>query len=107
MVDKINPAAAANAYANVGKTAAVKTIGAVGGDAVGKTSFSDMLKNATTQSINTMRAGERASARAVTGEASLPEVVQAVNAAELTLQTVVAIRDRVIGAYQEIMRMPI
>ncbi len=35
-----------------------------------------------------MRAGEVASARAVTGEASLPEVVQAVNAAELTLQTV-------------------
>jgi flagellar hook-basal body complex protein FliE len=33
-------------------------------------------------------------------------VVEAVNAAELTLQTVVAVRDRIIGAYQEIMRMP-
>lgn len=108
MVDKINPAAAANAYANMGKTAAVNnTIGAIGGDAAGKTSFGDMLKNAAAESIKTMRAGETASARAVTGEASLPEVVQAVNAAELTLQTVVAIRDRVIGAYQEIMRMPI
>lgn len=104
MVDKVNPAAAANAYANMGKTA---SIGAVGGDATGQTSFGDMLKNAAVDSIKIMRAGEAASARAVTGQASLPEVVQAVNAAELTLQTVVAIRDRVIGAYQEIMRMPI
>ena len=54
-----------------------------------------------------MKAGEQMSARAVTGEASLPEVVQAVNAAELTLSTVVAVRDRLITAYQEIMRMPI
>jgi flagellar hook-basal body complex protein FliE len=30
-----------------------------------------------------------------------------VNAAEMTLETVVAIRDRVIAAYQDIMRMPI
>jgi flagellar hook-basal body complex protein FliE len=33
-------------------------------------------------------------------------VVEAVNAAEITLQTVVAVRDRIITAYQEIMRMP-
>ncbi len=35
------------------------------------------------------------------------DVVQAVSNAELTLQTVVAVRDRVVNAYQEIMRMPI
>ena len=44
---------------------------------------------------------------AVAGQTSLQEVVEAVNAAELTLQTVVAVRDRMIAAYQEIMRMPI
>jgi flagellar hook-basal body complex protein FliE len=32
--------------------------------------------------------------------------VEAVNAAEITLQTVVALRDRMISAYQEILRMP-
>lgn len=106
MVDKIsNPAAAANAYASMAKT------GSASADTVGKVasgpSFGDMLKSAAVESIQVMRAGEVASARAVTGQASLPEVVQAVNAAELTLQTVVAVRDRVIGAYQEIMRMPI
>jgi flagellar hook-basal body complex protein FliE len=34
-------------------------------------------------------------------------VVQAVSRAELALQTTTAIRDRVVSAYQEIMRMPI
>ena len=35
------------------------------------------------------------------------QVVNAVNAAELTLETVVAVRDKVIAAYQDIMKMPI
>ena len=48
-----------------------------------------------------------ASADALTGDIGLPELVQAVSAAELTLQTTVAVRDRMISAYQEIMRMPI
>jgi flagellar hook-basal body complex protein FliE len=47
------------------------------------------------------------SAKAVTGEADLTDVVTAVTNAELTLQTVVSVRDRLISAYQEIMRMPI
>ena len=46
-------------------------------------------------------------AKAVAGEADILEVVSAVSNAEMTLQTVVAVRDRVLGAYQEIMRMPI
>jgi flagellar hook-basal body complex protein FliE len=105
MVDKIaNPAAAANAYATTAKTAGIGNIGSAAGD---KVSFGDILKNSAIESIQTLRGGEQASAKAITGEAKLPEVVQAVTAAELTLQTVVAVRDRVIGAYQEIMRMPI
>ena len=40
-------------------------------------------------------------------QAELADVITAVSNAEVTLQTVVAIRDRVIQAYQDIMRMPI
>ena len=106
MVDQIaNPAAAAKAYANMAKSATATMPAPT--DVADKVSFGDVLKNAAVESIKTMRAGETASARAVTGQATLPEVVQAVTAAELTLQTVVAVRDRVISAYQEIMRMPI
>ena len=39
--------------------------------------------------------------------ASLQDVVEAVTEAELSLQKMTAVRDRVISAYQEIMRMPI
>jgi len=104
MVDKIaNPAAAANAYAATSKGMDLgKGIGAPQ-----KESFGDVLKNAAVRSINTLRAGEAASAKAVSGEASLPEVVQAITASEVTLQTVMAVRDRLVGAYQEIMRMPV
>jgi flagellar hook-basal body complex protein FliE len=101
-VDKIaNPVAAASAYASSAKTA--RTPG-MGKDVP---SFGDMLKNSAQSAIQTMRAGEKAQAQAVTGTASLTDVVEAVTSAELTLQSVVAIRDKMIGAYQDIMRMPI
>ena len=44
---------------------------------------------------------------AIAGGGNLTEVVQAVSRAELALQTTTAIRDRVVSAYQDIMRMPI
>jgi flagellar hook-basal body complex protein FliE len=92
---------AANIYA---KTSNIGTEKIAGDDSV---SFSDFLKKNISQSIDTIKQGEKTSALAVTGEADLSEVVQAVNAAELTLQTVVAVRDRLVSAYQEIMRMPL
>jgi flagellar hook-basal body complex protein FliE len=98
----IDPSAAASAYANTSKVAAGKVVG--GNDGV---SFSDFLREQAAESIKSVKAGETMSAKAVTGEANLTDVVQAVTSAELTLQTVVAVRDRLVGAYQEIMRMPI
>lgn len=104
-IDKINPAAAAGAYANIQKTGL--TQGMEGDDAVSPGAFGDMIRKAASDSIQTMRAGEKASADAVAGKADLTDVVEAVTSAELTLQTVVAVRDRMLSAYQEIMRMPI
>lgn len=103
MVDLVNPAQAANIYQTMqGLQKAVPA--ARENDAP---SFGDMVKGAATSSIDSLRAGEKASAQAVTGQADLTEVVEAVTAADLTLQTVVAVRDRMLSAYQEIMRMPI
>ncbi len=101
-MDKINPAMAANAYTN-----SSKVMDAPGFDSAQGKNFGDVLRDAATKTMETMRAGESATARAVTGEASLPEVVQAITASEITLQTVVAMRDRMVTAYQEIMRMPV
>ena len=70
-------------------------------------SFADLLGQAVTDAIATERQGETMSAKAIAGKADIGEVVSAVTNAELTLQTAVAIRDRVISAYQDIISMPI
>ena len=59
------------------------------------------------KSVEAGKAAELATASAVAGEADLTDVVTAVSNAEMTLQTVVTVRDRVVAAYQEILRMPI
>ncbi len=46
-------------------------------------------------------------AKQVAGQADIVDVVNSVNAAEITLDTVVAVRDKVVAAYQSIMNMPI
>jgi flagellar hook-basal body complex protein FliE len=101
-IDKATSALAANTYANALNTA--KGAGVTSSD---KVSFGDLVETAAKDSIDTLKEGEKMSANAVTGNATLTDVVEAVTAAELTLQTVVAVRDRMLSAYQEIMRMPI
>ena len=69
--------------------------------------FGTMVRDLISESVDAGHRGEEMSARGVTGQADLNEVVMAVNNAELSLQMVVGVRDRVIQAYQEIIRMPI
>jgi len=69
--------------------------------------FADVLRDATEGAAQTLREGEHQSLKAAMGTADLTDVVTAVGKAEMTLQTVVTLRDRVIQAYQEILRMPI
>lgn len=69
--------------------------------------FSSMLSNAASGTIDTLKRSEAVSFDAVAGKASLSEVVTAVNSADIALKSVVAIRDRVINAYQDIIKMPI
>ena len=88
----MNPLMAARAYA-----ATQGTGGASAGAAVaGGPDFSQMLQGVM---------GDMT--QAVQGQGSMIDMVTAVSSAEASLQTVVAVRDQVIQAYQEIMRMPI
>ncbi|MBN9588254.1 MAG: hypothetical protein BGN85_04815 [Alphaproteobacteria bacterium 64-11] len=104
------PAAAAAAYRAAEQ---MNTIGQAGAQAVTPAnvspggSFSDFLSGAVKDSISTIRQGEQAATAQVQGKANLVDVVSQVNAAELTLDTVVAVRDKVVQAYQSIMNMPI
>lgn len=70
-------------------------------------SFASLVENIVTNAVETGKASEAASADLVRGKAELVDVVTAVNAAEMSLETLVAVRDKVISAYQDIMRMPI
>jgi flagellar hook-basal body complex protein FliE len=69
--------------------------------------FADLLKQASEGAVGVLKQGEAARLKAVTGKADISEVVTAVTNAEVALQTVTAVRDRVIQAYQDILRMPI
>ena len=69
--------------------------------------FADMVKSAMTDAVHASKHAEGQMAAQVAGKAELVDVVTAISAAESSLETVMAVRDQVISAYQEIMRMPI
>jgi flagellar hook-basal body complex protein FliE len=102
------PAVAAAAYQAIAKMGAAAPAQAGAGSVTGATqSFGDFLSGAVKDSIGTMKQGETMAMKQVAGQADIVDVVNAVNQAELTLNTVVAVRDKVIQAYQSIMQMPI
>lgn len=97
---------AAAAYANAAQRGLTAPGGSAKAGSADGASFGDALKEAVETSINTMHKGEDMTAKGVVGKADLADVVSAVTNAEMTLQAVVNVRDKVISAYQEILRMP-
>lgn len=71
------------------------------------TPFSQLVRNSVEGAVATAKNAEQMTIAAVEGKADISQVVTAVAEAELTLQTVVTVRDKVIDAYKEILRMPI
>jgi flagellar hook-basal body complex protein FliE len=103
MADPITNAVAA--YSNAGKIAA--TPGLTSRDGAQDGGFADLLRKAAENSVETLKQGEQASLNGVMGKADIAQVAAAVANADATLQTIVAVRDRVIAAYQDIIKMPI
>jgi flagellar hook-basal body complex protein FliE len=94
----ITPSAAAAAYTrNSGGSASA---GAPGG-------FGDAITQALGEAVQTGHNADDQAMKAISGGGNLTEVVTALSHAEMTLQTATAIRDRVVQAYQDIMKMPI
>jgi len=75
--------------------------------AVSAPSFSEAMAQVSQDAIDKVKQGEATAIAGVDGQASVQQVVEAVMAAESTLQTAIAIRDKVVSAYQEISRMSI
>lgn len=107
-IDTYGKAMAAYAKAAAGDGAHGAAGGA--GGAAGGASFGDMLQKVVEDGVSSGKAAEQASIAAVGGKGGagtdLGHVVTAVAEAEVSLQTVVAVRERVIEAYKEILRMP-
>lgn len=73
----------------------------------GESAFMGMVADSLESAVQTGRRAEELSLKQISGDADLKDVVTAVANAEHTLETVVAVRDKVLSAYQEILRMPI
>ncbi len=104
------PAIASDAYARLARlteqAGGARPAAALGGE-TGAASFGSLVKDALAA---TMDAGRKADAQGMalaSGKANVVDVVTAVAETEVAVETLVSVRDRVIQAYEEIMRMPI
>ena len=96
----MNPLMAAKAYA------AIQGGGMPTGGAAAP-GFGEMLQNVMGDMTKSTKAAETQMTGAIQGQGNMIDVVTSVSSAEASLETVIAVRDQVIQAYQEIMRMPI
>ena len=105
---EISFASAAAAYASgLAEAARARPDGPAAATEARAAGFADMVADALEVARASGQAAEQDAGRALAGEIGLGDVVTSVTNAEITLQTVVALRDRVINAYNDILRMPI
>jgi flagellar hook-basal body complex protein FliE len=66
-----------------------------------------LLKDAIGSVIETGRKSDTQTTAMASGKSNIVDVVTAVSETEVAVEALVSVRDRVIQAYEEIMRMPI
>ena len=105
-----SPLVAASAYANVARITSNPSLALAnlpGADPKRETSFASVLKEAIS-SVNEIGKKSDVQSRALAnGKANMVDVVTAVSETEVAIDAVVAVRDKVIAAYEDIMKMPI
>ena len=100
-----SPISAISAYANAAKL--LNDPAQAGGEAAGGGSFVSALKDAL-GAVNELGQKSDMQTRAmVNGKSDMVNVVTAVSETEVAIDAVVAVRDKVIQAYEDIMKMPI
>jgi flagellar hook-basal body complex protein FliE len=101
--------AVASAYANASKliTDAAKTSSPASGVTGQSTDFGKILSDTMQGVMDAGKKSDQMSLDLVNGKANVVDVVTAISQTELAMESMVAVRDKVISAYQEIMRMPI
>lgn len=112
-MDSVKLLSANNAY-NIAKTGQAlpgmpgSGVGSIGGQiAPSETAFSNLVSESIGNAVTTVKSGETTAIKGLLSEANLADLATAVTDAELALKTVVSVRDRIISAYQDIIKMPI
>lgn len=101
---------AVNAYNRAGNLYQNERLGSASPQSnnnVGNDVFSGIVKDSVGNVADTLRQAESVATQSLVKQADITDVVTAISDAELTLQTMVSIRDRMVSSLQEIMRMPI
>lgn len=104
------PAQAIEAIGAVGGVSGTAPAGALRAAATAASAavdFTAVLGSMITDTAQKLRASEAAAVEGIRGRASTQAVVDAIMEAERSLQVTMAVRDKVVAAYQEISRMGI
>jgi flagellar hook-basal body complex protein FliE len=100
-----SPTVAANAYASAAR---ILESGAAGkGSETDGTSFGAVLKEALNGVLDTGRKSDAQTVALASGKANVMDVVTAVAETDVAVSTLVSVRDKVIQAYEDIMKMAI
>ncbi len=73
----------------------------------GVSDFGQLLTQLSGEAVQTLKSAEQVSVAAIGNKISAQQAVESILAAERTLQTTVAVRDKLVSAYQEISRLSI
>ena len=71
--------------------------------ATATTMIQELIKNR----VQKVKSSEKVSLDAIKGKAGMLEVMAAVNDSEIALQEIIAVRDKIVGAYLDILKMPL
>jgi flagellar hook-basal body complex protein FliE len=101
------PSVAAGAYASLARLADPSAALDKGGAGAGGQSFGALLKEAVGSVLEAGRKSDAQSQAMAAGKSNIVDLVTAVSETEVAVEALVSVRDKVIAAYEEIMRMPI
>ncbi|VFU06922.1 Flagellar hook-basal body complex protein FliE 2 [Methylocella tundrae] len=88
-------------------TTASPSISATLTPAGGSADFGQVMADVSARAVNDLKSGEATAISALQGKASVQQVVESVMGAEQSLNTAIAIRDKVVSAYQSLSQMAI
>jgi flagellar hook-basal body complex protein FliE len=100
-----SPTIAANAYASAARM--LESAGVAKPSDSGGLSFGDVLKEAVGGVLDAGRKSDTQTVAMASGKANVMDVVTAVAETDVAVSTLVSVRDKVIAAYEDIMKMAI